>query len=279
MKLRHKNAAFTLLEMSIVIVIITLLVAGIFAGRSLMEASALQSVISDYDKYRRAALLFKDKYKELPGDFTGATALWGTNPLGCPPSASDTARTETCNGDGDGFVGDTRKALLNSDTKWHENLQFWQHLSNAALIKEKYSGGLSTANNGVSLGINLPKTAVKNGRFTFTYYSNYNLSANVVFGKGYNHVFILGAHNYRSESPPMDLIADFSQPGFLHLLTGSDAKFVDSKIDDGKPGTGKVQSFVENDTWVPCANSSDATTAVYNSTSTPICSLIFITGF
>lgn len=57
---------FTLLELSIVIVIIGLIVAGISAGQSLVRQASLRSVISDVDKFRTAKNSFKLAYDANP---------------------------------------------------------------------------------------------------------------------------------------------------------------------------------------------------------------------
>ena len=59
---------FTLVELSIVIIIIGFLIAGISAGTSLIRQAGLSSVITDLTNYKMAVNMFKDKYGGLPGD-------------------------------------------------------------------------------------------------------------------------------------------------------------------------------------------------------------------
>ena len=70
----HTRAAFTLVELSIVIVIIGLLIGGILGGQSLIHASELKSVISDFQKYQSAITQFRTQYNAWPGDMPNATS-------------------------------------------------------------------------------------------------------------------------------------------------------------------------------------------------------------
>ena len=78
-------------------VILGLLVGGILAGQSLIRASELRAVTTEFTKYQTALNSFRDKYFAYPGDMTNATSFW--------PSCGTTALTtaEGCNGNGDGI--------------------------------------------------------------------------------------------------------------------------------------------------------------------------------
>ncbi|MBN9993879.1 prepilin-type N-terminal cleavage/methylation domain-containing protein, partial [Listeria monocytogenes] len=68
---------FSLIELSIVLVILGLLTGGILAGQSLIRAAELRSVGEEYQKNRTAVATFRDKYFAIPGDMTNATSFWG----------------------------------------------------------------------------------------------------------------------------------------------------------------------------------------------------------
>ena len=67
------KAAFTLIEISIVLVIIGLIVGGVLVGRDLIRSAELQTIITDKNKYITAVNTFRTKYNELPGDMKTAT--------------------------------------------------------------------------------------------------------------------------------------------------------------------------------------------------------------
>ena len=59
---------FTLVELSIVLVIIGLLTGGILVGQSLIESAQMSKTVRMIGQFDSALILFKDKYKSLPGD-------------------------------------------------------------------------------------------------------------------------------------------------------------------------------------------------------------------
>lgn len=61
------NKGFTLIELSIVLIIIGLLVAGITAGSSLIRAAKIRAVINESTTYRTAYNAFFSLYNRVPG--------------------------------------------------------------------------------------------------------------------------------------------------------------------------------------------------------------------
>ena len=79
---------FTLIALSLVLVIIGLLVGGILVGRELIRAAELCADISAVDKFDAAVNAFRLKYNCLPGDchnfvtflwYDQSKAIWGTS--------------------------------------------------------------------------------------------------------------------------------------------------------------------------------------------------------
>lgn len=68
--------AFTLVELSIVIVIIGLIIAAVTAGKSLVKSSRMKGLINEVSQYKQAVLSFKLQYSMLPGDFKNASSFW-----------------------------------------------------------------------------------------------------------------------------------------------------------------------------------------------------------
>jgi prepilin-type N-terminal cleavage/methylation domain-containing protein len=111
--------AFTLIELSIVIVIIGLIVAGVLGGQSLVRQAKLFSIISDINKYQAAINTFKAQYEYLPGDIPNAYSYWGST-----FSCSDNTTDSGCNGDGDRYI----------DHSGTEKFKMWMHLQGAKLV-------------------------------------------------------------------------------------------------------------------------------------------------
>ena len=133
---RRLSAGFTLLELSIVLVIIGLLIGGIFVGQSLIHNAQLNAVITEFTRYQTAVQSFKQQYQALPGDMNNATSFWGVaggtgSDTTCMNTVSTTAAT--CNGNGDEVIG-------TSVVTWDETFRAWQHLATAKMIEGFYAG-------------------------------------------------------------------------------------------------------------------------------------------
>jgi prepilin-type N-terminal cleavage/methylation domain-containing protein len=79
-----KKSAFSLIELSIVLIIIGLLIAGVTGGASLIKSSELRSAISEARGYAVAVNGFYSQYNELPGDYDvaiGGSSAGTTNGL------------------------------------------------------------------------------------------------------------------------------------------------------------------------------------------------------
>jgi prepilin-type N-terminal cleavage/methylation domain-containing protein len=62
------KGGFTLIELSIGLVIIGLLISGILAGQSLIEAAKINKVVHQLRQYDIAISNFRSKYNQYPGD-------------------------------------------------------------------------------------------------------------------------------------------------------------------------------------------------------------------
>lgn len=257
---------FSLLELAIVIAVIALIAAGVVLGRSQIEISQLQSIVSDVDRYRRAALTYRDRYQQLPGDHTGATSLTSADG-GCPnPSASNAKTTATCNGNGDGYIGDVTGNPLGAFTTYSEPLLVWQHLTNSGILSGAYTGRRSTAAGQITPDVNMPASRFKDGLFMLRHFPT-NTVTTGYFKADYRHVFFFGTPGSSAAYPLNGAV-----------LTTDQAKSIDQKIDDGRPGLGKVLTTPAS--VRACPTTSVESTAIYDSSvSGAACALIFITGF
>ena len=138
---------FTLIELSVVLVIIGLIVGGVLAGRSLIRSTELQSILTDKQKYITATHTFREKYNAIPGDMTNATTLWGTDPDGCPSGSNSLKKKTTCDGNGNFLIeGDGAAGIAGQ-----EHYRAWQQLSDAGLIDGSFTGqtGVTSYDNAI----------------------------------------------------------------------------------------------------------------------------------
>ncbi|PZU43073.1 MAG: prepilin-type cleavage/methylation domain-containing protein, partial [Sphingomonas sp.] len=68
----RQTHGFSLVELSIVLVILGLLTGGILGGQSLIRAAEIRSIGVDFNRFSTATYTFRDKYMGLPGDITNA---------------------------------------------------------------------------------------------------------------------------------------------------------------------------------------------------------------
>ena len=69
-----QQAGFTLIELSIVLVIIGLIVGGVLTGQDLIRAAEIRATIGQYEKYNTAVNTFRTKYNGIPGDLLAASS-------------------------------------------------------------------------------------------------------------------------------------------------------------------------------------------------------------
>ncbi len=140
MRYHRTTSGFTLIEFSIVMIVIGLVIGSIMVGRDLIRHAELRKTYQQIEEYRVAVATFKNKYDALPGDMPNATDIFGTDPEGCTlVPVTRYAKKETCNGDGNGFIERISPVL--------EVYRFWQHLGAAELIPGLYGGHLSPDEN------------------------------------------------------------------------------------------------------------------------------------
>lgn len=258
--------AFTLVELSIVLVIIGLIVGGVMVGTSLIRGGELRAVTSEYQRYISGINAFRDKYFFLPGDITNATSLWGTDSDGCPgTNAAITYTQGTCNGDGSG----TWSASASSS---NELFRAWQQMAYGNFIEGVYSGiaDSTTGTDAFSkIGTNVPASKLSSAGWSLNNLGVVAISSTTYFEGTYNNVMIFG----RQTASDLTTAA---------AITGADAFDIDTKLDDGKPGSGNITTF-ENASNCHGAGTSNAAalagTASYTrNSSTTGCMLIFKTN-
>lgn len=258
---RKSNSGFTLLEVSIVLLIIGALISGVVLGKSLMVTSRLQTVITDANNYTLAIGNFKQAYQALPGDMATATSMWGSG------TVTSNCNNLTCNGNADGEIG-----YGSGSANVAESFAFWQQLNLAGMASQHFTGtaGPLNAQNAI-IGTNVPAGSMEGSGFSILWGGGGNALADTTnLSAGYwGNILAFGSvySNMLTTAP---------------VLSPANALSIDGKIDDGVPSTGKVRSPVYGSNYAPnCAT--NATPSAYNITSTTsgsiLCSLFFLTGY
>ncbi|PZP87232.1 MAG: hypothetical protein DI582_00225 [Azospirillum brasilense] len=216
--------AFSLVELSIVLVILGLLTGGILGGQSLIRAAELRSISTDTSRIITAAQTFRDKYFAMPGDMNNATSFWGKSAADCNAHTGTAATPGTCNGNGNGVV-DVGGAA-NGPT---ESLRFWQQLALAGLIEGSYTGNAGPAA-GIDaiIGTNTPRMRIGTAGWWMGYVDNSANTFTNLFVNNYTNWILSGTDN-----------DSYLDDGYLNA---EEAWNVDTKMDDGQPARGSVFS-------------------------------------
>jgi prepilin-type N-terminal cleavage/methylation domain-containing protein len=247
------RTAFSLVELSIVLVILGLLTGGILAGQSLIRAAELRSVSSEFQKYSAAIYSFRDKYFVPPGDMPTATKFWNrqTTDGWCVSNHGllVAGSPGVCDGNGNGVILSAAAANQSG-----EEYQLWRHLAQAGLIEGSYTGlAGSTALDDLDRGLNVPASKLSN-----SIWRAYNIGAPPpasAFAVTYGNILVSG----------------LSETGTA-LLRPDETWNIDTKMDDGRPAYGKIVARP----WAGCttAATQNDVAAEYDLDSTSPCLLI-----
>jgi len=225
----HLKKGFTLIELSIVLVIIGLIVGGILAGKELVAGARLRSQITQIQQFMAATNTFRVKYNCLPGDCAKA-ADYGFVARGTLGGQGDGNDIIQGSGTDNGCIGATNSLAQGVG----EPITYWMDLNAAGLIPGKFIYGSSTVANP--------------GHVYESELGNYFPAAKL---GGNNKVYVWSGYVYCGvptgvvNSNYFGLVRmPFMWAGGAPLLergiAAATAYAMDSKMDDGIPHTGRV---------------------------------------
>jgi prepilin-type N-terminal cleavage/methylation domain-containing protein len=277
----YASSGFTLIEMSIVLVIVGLLIGGVLSGQYLIKQAEVQNMIVSMTKYRSAYLQFKNQYGGPPGDIIDATEYWGTDNATTACASVITTfvagdrvpKTVTCNGNGNGaltIVADSTISNVAQRTNdVQETWRAWQQLANAGLVDGSFTGVVGADNSAATTrdtvpGQNAPATKRNGGGYSMYWLPTVAAANTATYGDyyygTYGIVLLLGG----------TVSGDLTKGG---LLTPAEAWRIDTAMDDGIPGTGQVFTLGSltncvTDTTPASAGVSRPTTSLYATANT-----------
>lgn len=230
-----RRQAFTLIELSIVLVIIGLVVGGVLAGQDLIQAATLRAVISQQEQIKTSVNAFVAKYNCVPGDCAKASSFGLASGVAGVPD----------DGDGDSIIGPTDGNLspLMLVTPGNEMILMWAHLHDAGLISNYAPPG--AGNYGSSSwpaafqpwGIGFPARIRQ-----CAWWAGYDAGAsNMAWAEPVGMVHL---GNTITLAGPVTRCS-FSTCGgaaFSECLLPEEAQNIDAKIDDGLPWTGHIHA-------------------------------------
>jgi prepilin-type N-terminal cleavage/methylation domain-containing protein len=237
---KEGRGGFTLIELSIVLVIIGFIVGGVLVGQTLIEAAAVRAQITQIEKFNTATNTFYGKYGYLPGDI----------PAGPAAQFGFAARGQYAGqGDGNGVIeGNCYGGIPNNTGTTQsagETAMFWVDLSAANLIEGQFNTATSNASNcsanisGAALNAWFPQAKIGQGSYVL-----------VMGGTGGN----VGYMNFSAAGPNFFEVEGVTLLGNgfngtvnpTSQMTVQQAYSIDNKIDDGLPTSGNVLAIALN---------------------------------
>jgi len=200
-----RNRGFTLIEMSIVLVIIGLVIGGVIAGKSLIQRARIHNLASEIQQMRMSVNAFVMQYDMMPGDLVNAGDYW-------PSCASPSS---LCNGNGDGVVNSSE-----------EKYRSWQHMSLAGTLEGNYTGEPNGSGR-CEIDVNTPGSTIKGGGYMFQTFSF----------SGWNIRFENGLQFGSRQNVSLSACLDYA------VVSPVDAFGVDKKLDEGTANNGKIVSL------------------------------------
>ena len=277
--IKDQEDGFTLIELSIVLIIIGLVVGGVLVGQDLIRASQIRATVSQIEKYNTAVHTFQSKYGGIPGDllYTDAQAfglytITFAAYVGHPGYGDNNGIIQAGNGSGTTVQN---KTVLNG-----EPLMFWRQLSDAKLVEGNYGSTINSAgevawNPAVANNCNdVSGQDVMNSYLPPAKLQTSTIEVNSP-GDGQNYFLLTEIHCVSGAG---------SNGTSTNPLTAQESYKIDSKVDDGSPKSGNIFAIDGSQdlngylTWTRlsiitlCVNSN-----IYNVTQgvSPACSLRF----
>ena len=250
------KSGFTLIELTIVIVIIGLIAGGLLAAQQMVFSAKLNKQISQIIQYETAIRNFKETYKFLPGDLPSKV------PMTCP------AYGAFCYGDGNGVVGSSLD-INGRNSHPSEVEKVFYHLSSLGFIKDSYS---PVGNWYGVVGTSYPEAVFSretggNCSSALSFDSSWTGLGYASGPGGYMRGYYENNNLWLSSRPNASGV---NCPFFDPAITPLEAFSLDNKMDDGNPAAGNV--VTNNGTGGDCVNLRqgntiyDARVADYNAT-------------
>lgn len=256
-----KTRGFSLVELSIILVILGLLVGGVLTGQSLIRAAELRKTTSFQNEFTGIVHTFRDKYLALPGDMPNATSFWGRSNVAlnnCTTQPGTASADGTCNGNGDGL-------LVYTAARPGEQYLFGHHLRLAGLLNLPLLGTYS----GNPMGRGFYTPGLSNPAFSWMGGCDNSGGCSGFSRRADLYTWLTGGSTAQGNA--LQTSAPTSTIGTIAVAIIKSEEFwnIDTKIDDGLPQSGILRGMdgltSDGSAYLSCVVTASGNTA-YNVT-------------
>lgn len=281
-----KKSAFSLIELSIVLIIIGLLIAGVTGGASLIRSSELRSAMGEARGYAVAVNGFYSQYNALPGDYYSGVPGSGTY-----AGVSSSAFAGTTNGFNNKieyYAVDTMNSSA-AAAFTSESVVAWDQLIKTGSIDSTLTLTSLAVTSAQVYGTHMPASKIKFAGWHFDYRNNVGGTHNYALTTVAAGATAEGAANAPANQNVVVLtgttiaasstktLVNGATNSALGAVTGPDALSIDTKIDDGFANAGKVRGLNPSNFTTGCYTASTNANAAYilTSATAKVCALTF----
>lgn len=282
-----KKSAFSLIELSIVLIIIGLLIAGITGGASLIKSAELRAAASEARGYQVAVNGFFSLYNQMPGDLSKPIS-GSTIYAGPATGQGENGKIQYYADDVQGTVCYTTNSNSAAVACNSESVAAWKQLIATGTIDSTLALTFLTVGQSQIPGLDMPASKIKFAGWHFDYrnmvgaagdYSkDSEASAMIQEGGAFlpqNVVVLTGATT--AVTSDATTLVNGATNAATAALTGSDAFSLDAKVDDGKANAGKVRGLNPNAVDGSCyvASTTNVADYVVSSQTAKVCAMTF----
>ncbi len=251
------SLGFSIIELSVTIVIVALLLAGAMTATNQLSQANLRSAIAEMQGFRSMYQSFDDQYKRVPGDMANASTIW--TGATCTLGAS-------CDGNGNGVI----EAVFSSAND--ETNRAWKHLQLAGILEVNINQLPVTWAGVLVVGTMTPKSKISNAGY-------YMAAGSDIGGDALATVIPSPWTDNRTNAVFLGMKSSSATSNGLTIgvLTAREAYNLDKKFDDGSVntsgnnigfGTGKIRALNDSTGTSNCVN---GTTSYVMSSSAKVC--------
>ena len=198
---------FTLIELSIVLIILGLISGAVVGAGQLILAAKVVGASSEINRFVSSVALFNSQYVSLPGDFSDAAGQIGV--------------AATSNGNGDGKIDGSRTGSITMN--YNEGIEAWYHLNASGVLTGKVASCTSACTATILTGTNqnVPVSKLTNTGYLM-------LNGGLVGLDASKNYLTIGGASTTLTSPAATIVA---------TIPGKIARGIDKKFDSAEDGT------------------------------------------